>query len=237
VAAATVTIGLRPNTPGKRHRASRRADQLLHPERQAFPEPIVDLTWNYEDPGDPTPEELARELNGSALENVPDPNDATKMILQKGKQRSGAMYELGFKDVYPWVWSVMLGVAITLAERRGAFQVEGTKSTGAFWMKNAAGVLFNLALPSVLFGLTLVRLGPKYSVNMDFWQILGSLYLAGAPLGSHHVWLMVARSCGWISAQESEREGIQHPHSSFVWILIAFLIPAFAPIAGWRVPF
>jgi formate dehydrogenase major subunit len=63
-----------------------RLKALYQKEGGAFPDPIVNLTWNYKDPGDPTPEELARELNGSVLEDVPDPNDATKMILQKGKQ-------------------------------------------------------------------------------------------------------------------------------------------------------
>jgi formate dehydrogenase major subunit len=63
-----------------------RLKALYQKEGGAFPDPIVNLTWNYKDPDDPTPEELARELNGSALEDVPDPNDATKMILQKDKQ-------------------------------------------------------------------------------------------------------------------------------------------------------
>jgi formate dehydrogenase major subunit len=63
-----------------------RLKALYQKEGGAFPDPILNLSWNYKDPGDPTPEELAREMNGSALEDVPDPNDATKMILQKGKQ-------------------------------------------------------------------------------------------------------------------------------------------------------
>jgi formate dehydrogenase major subunit len=63
-----------------------RLKALYQREGGAFPDPIVNLSWNYKDPGDPTPEELAREMNGSALEDVPDPNDATKMVLQKGKQ-------------------------------------------------------------------------------------------------------------------------------------------------------
>jgi formate dehydrogenase major subunit len=63
-----------------------RLKALYQKEGGAFPDPILNLSWNYKDPGDPTPEELAREMNGSALEDVPDPNDATKTILQKGKQ-------------------------------------------------------------------------------------------------------------------------------------------------------
>jgi len=46
------------------------------------------------------------------------------------------MYEVGFKDVYPWVWSVMLGEALTQAERRAAFKGTGTHSFLGFWVKN-----------------------------------------------------------------------------------------------------
>ncbi len=37
-------------------------------------------------PATPKPDELAKEINGYVLADVPDPNDATKTILQKGKQ-------------------------------------------------------------------------------------------------------------------------------------------------------
>src|ERR1700692_942653 len=43
-----------------------RLKTLYQKEGGAFPDPIVNLTWNYKDPGDPTPEELARGLNGPA---------------------------------------------------------------------------------------------------------------------------------------------------------------------------
>ena len=63
-----------------------RLKALYQKEGGPVPEPIVNLNWPYKDPGDPTPDELAKEMNGSVLEDVPDPNDATKVILQKGKQ-------------------------------------------------------------------------------------------------------------------------------------------------------
>jgi formate dehydrogenase major subunit len=63
-----------------------RLKALYQKEGGAFPDPIVNLTWNYKNPGDPTPEELARELNGSALATVTDPNDPSKVLLEKGKQ-------------------------------------------------------------------------------------------------------------------------------------------------------
>jgi len=62
---------------------------LYQKEGGAVPDPILNLDWRYKDPGEPAPEELARELNGSVLEDVPDPNDPTKLVLQKGKQVAG----------------------------------------------------------------------------------------------------------------------------------------------------
>ena len=51
-----------------------------------FPEPILNLDWRYADPNEPTAEELAKEINGYATEDITDPNDPTKVILAKGKQ-------------------------------------------------------------------------------------------------------------------------------------------------------
>ncbi len=84
-----------------------RLKALYQKEGGAFPDPIVNLTWNYKDPGDPTPEELAREMNGSALADVPDPNDATKTILQKGKQlvSFAALRDDGTTACGCWIYS------------------------------------------------------------------------------------------------------------------------------------
>ena len=84
-----------------------RLKTLYQKEGGAFPDPIVNLSWNYKDPGAPTSEELAREMNGSALEDVPDPNDATKMILQKGKQlvSFAALRDDGTTACGCWIYS------------------------------------------------------------------------------------------------------------------------------------
>jgi len=152
------------------------------------------------------------------------------------------MYEVGFKDVYPWVWSVMLGVALTLATGRGAFLATGTSSTRGFWIKDISGILLNVMVPAILFGLTMTRVGPRYSANMDFWQILGSLYLAGAPLGCHHLWILVARKCGWTPIDilsPSERATLEKvaPRSSFIWVALALIIPALAAILARPLPY
>ena len=63
-----------------------RLKALYAKEGGAFAEPMTKLTWPYKDPGAPSPDEIAKEINGYVVADVPDPNDPTKMILQKGKQ-------------------------------------------------------------------------------------------------------------------------------------------------------
>jgi formate dehydrogenase major subunit len=63
-----------------------RLKEMYRKEGGAVPEPIVNLTWNYKDPNEPTAEELAKEMNGSVLTDVLDPNDPTKKVLEAGKQ-------------------------------------------------------------------------------------------------------------------------------------------------------
>jgi formate dehydrogenase major subunit len=66
-----------------------RLRKLYQAEGGAFPDPILNLSWNYQTPDKPTPEEIAREVNGYAIENVPDPTDPNKILVQAGKQVDG----------------------------------------------------------------------------------------------------------------------------------------------------
>ena len=63
-----------------------RLKTLYQKEGGPVPEPILNLRWAYENPGEPTADELAKEINGYVVEDVVDPNDPTHMVLQKGKQ-------------------------------------------------------------------------------------------------------------------------------------------------------
>jgi formate dehydrogenase major subunit len=58
---------------------------LYEKEGGAVPEPILNLDWRYQDATEPSPEELAKELNGHATEDITDPNDPTKVVIAKGK--------------------------------------------------------------------------------------------------------------------------------------------------------
>ena len=59
---------------------------LYQKEGGAFPDPILNLTWDYKDPHEPKPDELAREINGRALADLYDPTDKTKLLVAAGKQ-------------------------------------------------------------------------------------------------------------------------------------------------------
>jgi formate dehydrogenase major subunit len=84
-----------------------RLKALYEKEGGAFPDPITKLVWNYKDPDYPQPEEIAKESNGYALADVPDPNDPSKLTLQKGKQLAtfGALRDDGTTAAGCWIFT------------------------------------------------------------------------------------------------------------------------------------
>ncbi len=66
-----------------------RLRELYRKEGGAFPDPILNLTWNYLIPHSPSPEELAKEYNGKALADVTDPKDPKTVLVKAGEQLDG----------------------------------------------------------------------------------------------------------------------------------------------------
>jgi formate dehydrogenase major subunit len=62
----------------------RRMRAMYQKDGGAFPDPILNLTWNYTNPVEPGPDELAKEINGKALVEVKDPSGA--VLLRGGQQ-------------------------------------------------------------------------------------------------------------------------------------------------------
>jgi formate dehydrogenase major subunit len=62
-----------------------RLKELYKSEGGAFADPILNLAWPYADPGNPSAEELAEEINGKALATVTDLTDPSKVVAEAGK--------------------------------------------------------------------------------------------------------------------------------------------------------
>jgi formate dehydrogenase major subunit len=65
----------------------RRMQAMYRKDGGAFPDPILNLSWTYLDPTNPTPEEIAKEINGKALVDVKDPNG--NLLLKANQQLDG----------------------------------------------------------------------------------------------------------------------------------------------------
>jgi formate dehydrogenase major subunit len=63
--------------------------RLYAKEGGAFPDPILKLTWPYRIARAPAPEEAAREFNGQALADVPDPKTPGAFLVRQGEQLPG----------------------------------------------------------------------------------------------------------------------------------------------------
>jgi len=97
-----------------------RLKALYQKEGGAFPDPILNLTWAYKNPDEPSPEELAKEMNGYAVADVLDPNDPTKKILEQGKQLPGfaALRDDGTTACGNWIFSGCFTEAGNMMARR-----------------------------------------------------------------------------------------------------------------------
>lgn len=127
----------------------KRLKALYQKEGGAFPDPILNLTWNYKDPDEPTPAELSKEMNGSALVDVADPNDPTKKLLEAGKQLAGfgAYRDDGTTAGACWIYSGSFTEAGNMMARRDNSDPDntGAYSKWAFsWPANRR-ILYNRA--------------------------------------------------------------------------------------------
>jgi formate dehydrogenase major subunit len=67
----------------------KRLKALYEKDGGPLPDPILKLRWPYANPDEPKADEIAREINGYAIEAVYDPTDPTKVLVEKGKQVLG----------------------------------------------------------------------------------------------------------------------------------------------------
>jgi len=126
-----------------------RLREMYRKEGGAFPEPILNLTWPYQVPESPAPEELAREFNGKALADVTDPKDPTKVLAKAGEQLAGfaQLRSDGSTACGCWIFSGAWSQAGNLMARRDNSDPSGLGNTPnwAFaWPANRR-ILYNRA--------------------------------------------------------------------------------------------
>src|SRR5512142_790257 len=115
----------------------------------AFPDPILNLTWDYKIPTKPTAEELARELNGKALADVVDPKDPTKVLAKEGEQvpNFGALRDDGTTTCGNWLYAGSFTQAGNMMARRDTSDPSGLglyPGWGFSWPANRR-VMYNRA--------------------------------------------------------------------------------------------
>jgi formate dehydrogenase major subunit len=71
----------------------------------AFPDPILNLTWNYKNPMFPAADELLREISGKTMVQIKDP--AGKVVLEPGDQLTGfaQLRDDGGTSCGNWIYS------------------------------------------------------------------------------------------------------------------------------------
>jgi formate dehydrogenase major subunit len=122
---------------------------LYRKEGGAFPDPILNLTWDYRNPAAPTPDELAREYNGRALADLTDPKDPTKTLAKEGEQLPGfaVLRDDGSTACGNWLYAGAYTQAGNMAARRDTSDPSGLgvyPGWGFSWPANRR-ILYNRA--------------------------------------------------------------------------------------------
>lgn len=126
-----------------------RIRELYAKEGGKLPEPVLNLTWGYMNPANPSPEEVLREINGRALADIVDPKDTAKVLVRAGEQLPGfaLLQDDGSTACGCWIYSGVWTQAGNNAARRDPSDPSGLGTDlnwGFAWPVNRR-VLYNRA--------------------------------------------------------------------------------------------
>ena len=98
---------------------------LYKQEGGKFPDPILNASWNYTNPYNPSLAEIAKELNGKAIADVTDP--ATQTTIKAGQQLPGFAFlrDDGSTMCGNWLFSGSWTEAGAMIQRRGTEDPSG----------------------------------------------------------------------------------------------------------------
>jgi len=122
---------------------------LYQKQGGTFPDPILNLTWDYKIAAKPSPDELAREYNGKALADLPDPKDPSKIVSKEGEQLAtfGHLRDDGTTACGTWIYCGAYTQAGNMTARRDTSDPSGLglyPGWGFSWPANRR-ILYNRA--------------------------------------------------------------------------------------------
>jgi formate dehydrogenase major subunit len=99
--------------------------ELYKKEGGKFPDPILNATWSYSDPSNPSLAEVAKEINGKALTDLTD--EKTNTTLKSGQQLPSFAFlrDDGTTSCGNWIYSGSWTEAGPLLARRGTEDPSG----------------------------------------------------------------------------------------------------------------
>jgi formate dehydrogenase major subunit len=120
---------------------------LYKKEGGKFPDPVLNLTWNYTVPSNPSLAEALKEINGKALADLEDP--VTKQQIKTGQQLPGYAWlkDDGTTSCGNWIYSGAFTEAGNMTARRDPSDPSGLgihPNWGFSWPANRR-VLYNRA--------------------------------------------------------------------------------------------
>jgi formate dehydrogenase major subunit len=123
--------------------------ELYKKEGGRFPDPILNLTWSYTQPADPSLAEVAKEINGKALADLNDPNPKSQTVIKAGQQLPGFAWlkDDGSTACGNWIYCGSWTEAGSMMQRRGTEDPSGLgvyPNWGWSWPANRR-VLYNRA--------------------------------------------------------------------------------------------
>src|SRR5580658_4634097 len=124
-----------------------RVRELYKKDSGKFPDPIVNVTWNYTIPTSPSLAEVAKEINGKAVTDLSD--GTTNLSLKAGQQLPGfaALRDDGSTSSGNWIYCGSWTEAGPMMQRRGTDDPSGLgiyPNWGWSWPANRR-VLYNRA--------------------------------------------------------------------------------------------
>jgi formate dehydrogenase major subunit len=82
-----------------------RMRELYRKEGGAFPDPILNVTWNYTDPINPSPDELAKDMNGRARVDLKDASGAVTRKAGELLDGFAQLHDDGTTECGCWIFS------------------------------------------------------------------------------------------------------------------------------------